>query len=311
MKVFLTGGSGFVGSRLIELNGQDNRSPDANQISIVALERKNPISKKVTSIRGDLLDKNSLIQATRRCDCILHNGGSTPNRAYLEGNYNATLVGTKNLIEAAKIHGIRRFIFVSTDCVTQSVGPYARSKLKAEKDVMASGLDWTIFRPKTIVGSGARDLGRMMEFWSRARWIPVIGDGTYIKQPVFVDNLCKLMTTSIDNKAAFGQTITVAGADSVPFNDFVSTFAHKLDNTRFRLIHFPIPLVRPIASLAGFINPKWGLNRERVDIITHSKIADIAPFKKLLGSAPTPFKAMVSKTTEDWLKAQGMALSPQ
>ncbi|MFQ5543141.1 MAG: NAD-dependent epimerase/dehydratase family protein [Nitrospiria bacterium] len=298
MKIFLTGGSGFVGSRWIDLN--------TDRIHIVALERKHPVSNKITSVQGDLLDRNSLIQATRGCDCIVHNGGATPNRAYLEGSYDATLIGTKNLIEAGKIHGIKRFIFVSTDCVTQSEGPYALSKLKAEKDLMASGLDWTIFRPKTIVGSKAKDLGRMMKFWSSARWIPVIGDGTYLKQPVFVDDFCEAITRSIENKASFGQTITVAGADSIPFNDFVSTFANRLGNAHFRLIHFPLPLVYPAAAFAGFLNPKWGLNRERVEIITHSKMNDIAHFEKLLGFPPTGFKALVQKTTADWLKTHGI-----
>ncbi|MFQ5587234.1 MAG: NAD-dependent epimerase/dehydratase family protein [Nitrospiria bacterium] len=287
--LFLTGGSGFVGSRFIELY--------AERAQITALERKNAVRyEHVKRVPGDLLDLDSLVRGTKGCRAIVHNGGATPNRAYLEGHYNATLVGTKNMIAAAKANGIRRFIFVSTDCVTQSKGPYALSKLQAEEDVRASGLDWTIFRPKTIVGSGARDLGRMMKFWSRARWIPVIGDGTYRKQPVFVDDLCKAMFLSLDNKASYGQTVTAAGAEGVVFNDFVSRFARALGNRRFRLIHLPLTLVRSVARIAHVLNPKWGLNSERVDIITHSKIVEIERFKKLLGAEPAGFEEMVQKT---------------
>ncbi len=294
--LFLTGGSGFVGSRFIELY------PERTQI--VALERTNAVPfVEVKRLQGDLLDLDSLIRGTKGCLAIVHNGGSTPNRAYLEGHYDATIIGTKNLIDAAKQNGIKRFIFISSESVTQSKGPYAISKIKAEKDVRDSGLDWTIFRPKTIVGGEAKDLGRMLAFWSRSRWIPVIGDGSYLKQPVFVDDLCKAITASLENSQSYGQVVTVAGVEGVAFNEFVSRFAESLGNSDFRLIHLPINFVRPLAMLASLLNPKWGLNKERVDIITHSKTIEIDMFRKLLGAEPVGLKEMIQKTVAQWSKA--------
>ena len=252
--------------------------------------------QNVRRVQGDLLDIDSLVRGMKDCRSVVHVGGATPNRAYLERSYDATLIGTKNLIEAARMVGIRRFVFVSSDSVTRSHGPYALSKRKAEQDIMGSGLDWTIFRPRAIVGSGARDLGRMMKFWSHARWIPVIGDGTYLKQPVFVDDLCKAIAASLENRETFGQIITVAGTDGVEFNEFVSLFARKLGNRNFRLIHLPLFLVRSLARLAHFLNPGWGLNQERVEIITQSKIVAIDQFKKLINAEPAGFEEMVVKT---------------
>ena len=294
--LFLTGGSGFVGSRFIELYPERGR--------ITALERMHAIPiDGVRRIQGDLLDIDSLIRGMKGCRAVVHIGGATPNRAYLEGSYDATLIGTKNLIESARVVGIRRFIFVSTDSVTRSKGPYALSKLKAEQDITTSGLDWTIFRPRTIVGSGGKDLGRMMRFWSRARWIPVIGDGTCMKQPVFVDDLCKAIAASLENRETFGQIITVAGPEGVTLDGFVSLFARKLGNGNFRLIHLPIHLVRPVARLANYINPNWGLNSERVEIMTQSKIVAIDQFTQLINAEPARFEEMVVKTVEAWSKA--------
>lgn len=287
--LFLTGGSGFLGSRFIELH--------AERISIVALVRHNPIpSGLIKHVPGDLLDLNSLVDGTRGCRYILHCGGATPNRAYAEGHYAATLTGTRNLIEAAKKNHIRRFIFISSSSVTRSTGPYALSKLQAEEEVQRSGLDWTILRPKTIIGSGARDLGRMLKFWSRARWIPVIGDGTYVKQPVFVDDLCRAMFSALENDSSRGRIITAAGTEAVPFNEFVSRFARALGNSRYRMIHLPLSMVRPIAVLAGMLNPQWGLNSERVAIITNSHSENVSEFRALLDVEPIGFNEMVERT---------------
>lgn len=295
--LFLTGGSGFVGSRFIELY--------PNRACITALERKNAIPfDDVRRIRGDLLDIESLVRGMKGCRAVVHVGGATPNRAYREQSYDATVIGTKNLLEAARTVGIRRFIFVSTDSVSGSQGPYALSKLTAEREITSSDLDWTIFRPRTIVGSGARDLGRMMKFWSRARWIPVIGDGTCLKQPVFVDDLCRAIAASLEDKDTMGRIITVAGEEGVALDDFVSTFARQLGNRNFRVIHLPLFLIRPAARLANRLNPNWGLNKERVEIITRSRIVAIDPFRRLINARPAGFEEMVARTVTGWLKAQ-------
>ena len=124
----------------------------------------------------------------------------------------------------------------------------------------------------------------------------MIGDGTYLKQPVFVDDTCKAIAASLESREAIGQIITVAGAEGVIFNDFVSLFAQKLGNRNFRLIHLPLFLVRPAARLAHYLKPNWGLDKERVEIITQSKIVAIDQFKKLINAEPTGFEEMVVKT---------------
>ena len=293
--LFLSGGSGFVGSRLIEIYAPD--------LPIKALEHKTPLlSKSVTTISGDLLDLDALVQATRGCTSILHIGGASPNRAYRDGHFDATLNGTKNLIQAAQINGIARFIFISSSCATHASGPYGRSKLSAEKDVMNSGLSWTIFRPTTIVGTGGKDFSRMLQFWSKAKLIPVIGEGEYFKQPVFVDDLCKVIVKSVKNPDAFSRIIPVAGPDTLPFNLFVTAFANALGNQGFRLLHLPLAFVKPVAVIAMRLNPKWGLNSERVDIITHSNTFEITDFRKLLCAELTGFEKMTQLTVESWAK---------
>ncbi|MDO8661408.1 MAG: SDR family oxidoreductase, partial [Candidatus Woesearchaeota archaeon] len=149
-KIFVTGASGFVGKRFVELF--------AKKYSLRLLIRKPELldktitrSQNIKVLKGDLLNLKELEESMKGCCAIVHIGGATPNRAYAEGNFNATTKGTENIISAAKKNHIKRLIFISSNCVEFSKqGPYAQSKIIAENAVKKSGLFWTILRPSTI-----------------------------------------------------------------------------------------------------------------------------------------------------------------
>ncbi|WDT78018.1 MAG: NAD(P)H-binding protein (plasmid) [Candidatus Manganitrophus sp.] len=292
-RIFLTGGTGFVGSRFIDLY--------CRKFDITALMRSgSDPGKKVRIATGDLLDQESLLSATKGCDAIVHIGGATPNRAYAAGSFDATTVGTRNLVAAARAHRIRCFIFVSSLCVLfPKKGPYARSKIEAEGTLMRSGLEWTLLRPDTILGPGARDLGRTLRFWRSARYIPVIGDGAYTSQPIYVDDVCGAVAAALETPASAGRAISLAGKDQVTFNEFVRRFCRVIGNDRCRLVHLPKPAVYPLARIAAVIHPEWGLNAERVDIITAPHTVDLTLMKSLLRIAPIPFEEAVCRTVSE------------
>lgn len=287
-RILVTGGTGFVGRRFIDLYHR--------KFDITALVRgRSILGKEVRIATGDLLDIDSLLLATKGCDAILHIGGATPNRAYAAGSFDATTVGTRNLIAAALAHGIRRFIFVSSLCVLfPKKGPYALSKIEAEGAVAHSGLEWTILRPDTILGPGAKDLRRVLRYWKSARYIPLLGDGNYTSQPIYVDNVCAALSAALETPASAGRAISVAGKDLVRFNEFAQRFCRAIGNDRCRFVHFPKTVVYPLAWMASRIHPPWGLNTERVNIITASHAVDLSPMRDLLRINPMSFEEAVS-----------------
>jgi len=291
-RIFLTGGTGFVGGRFIDLYHR--------KYDITALVRGGSIpGKEVRIATGNLLDLDSLLSGTKGCDAIVHIGGATPNRAYAAGSFDATTVGTRNLIAAARAHGIRRFIFVSSLCVLfPKKGPYARSKIEAEGAVIHSGLEWTILRPDTILGPGAKDLRRVLRHWKSARHIPLLGDGNYTSQPIYVDDVCAALSAAVETPASAGRAISVAGKDLVPFNEFVQRFCRAIGNNRCRFVHIPKTVVHPLAWMASAIHPQWGLNAERVNIITASHAVDLSQMRALLRVEPRSFEEAVSLTLD-------------
>ena len=151
MRIAVTGGTGFVGSHLIEA-----ALAAGHEVSALT-RREQPPRHGVEWIAGDLSSHDSLEQLVHDADAVIHVAGTikAPNAAgFEEGN----VAGTLTMLAAATAGGIRRFIHVSSLAAREpKLSLYGASKHSAEELVMGSGLDWTIVRPPAVYGPGDRE----------------------------------------------------------------------------------------------------------------------------------------------------------
>ena len=181
--IAITGATGFVGGRMLDLAVRDG-------YTIRALTRRKQDDRPgVTWVRGALDDKNSLAELCTGADMILHIAGvvNAPDRAGFESG---NIAGTLAVVEAAKQAGTRRFIHVSSLAATQpQLSIYGETKAKAEKIVATSGLDWTILRPPAVYGPGD---GEFLDLFKMARLgfvtMPPDADGRL--SVIHVEDLC-------------------------------------------------------------------------------------------------------------------------
>jgi uncharacterized protein YbjT (DUF2867 family) len=157
----VTGATGFVGQSLLDL-ALDEGHP------VRALARRPQRAREgVEWVAGDLADKAALEQLMRGAEAAIHIAGVV-NSPDPEGFEAGNVAGTLGAIEAAKRAGVRRFIHVSSLSAREpELSAYGASKARAEKLVMASGLDWTIVRPPGIYGPRDSDI---FEMFRMARW---------------------------------------------------------------------------------------------------------------------------------------------
>lgn len=183
--IALTGATGFVGQMLLE-------ECERQGLNVRALTRRDQDARAgVEWVRGDLNDKGALAELVRGVESVIHLAGvvSAPDVAgFEEGN----VTGTLNLIEACVAAGTPRFLFVSSLSAREpQLSAYGASKHRAEKLVMASGLDWTIIRPPAIYGPRDTD---NLELFKLAKWgvvpmPPKDGRASWIH----VGDLCRLL----------------------------------------------------------------------------------------------------------------------
>jgi uncharacterized protein YbjT (DUF2867 family) len=247
VKVLVTGGTGFVGPKVVHAlraQGRDVRAlvrrPDrASQLAGWGAEL----------VTGDVTDPASLRAAADGCTHVVH------LVAIIKGKpadfHRVMTQGTNDLLAAAKDAGVARFVLMSalgTSETTKDLVPYFASKWAMEQETVRSGLEYTIFRPSFIFG---RDGGVLPIFVKQVRFspvVPVIGTGLQRIQPIFVEDVAQYFARGLDHPQAANRTFELGGPDVVTWNELYLTIAKVLGKRR-RLLHLPIGLARTGAQL--------------------------------------------------------------
>ncbi|MGJ3649954.1 NAD-dependent epimerase/dehydratase family protein [Sphingomonas sp. GlSt437] len=152
MKLAITGGTGFVGKRLVDL------AVDAGH-EVAALTRRPQLDRAgVRWIEGALDGPPALAGLVTSADAVIHVAGvvNAPDR---DGFSRGNIDGTRAMIDAASAARIRRFILVSSLAAREpGLSNYGWSKVEAEKLVTATPLDWTVVRPPAVYGPGDMEM---------------------------------------------------------------------------------------------------------------------------------------------------------
>jgi nucleoside-diphosphate-sugar epimerase len=158
MKLAITGGTGFVGSHLID-------AALAAGHSVLALTRWPQQQREgLNWVDGSLSDSASLERLIDTTDAVIHVAGVLKARDR-QGFEAGNVTGTLAVLAAATAGGTQRFVHVSSLAAREpQLSLYGASKAQAEKLVAESGLDWVIVRPPAVYGPDDRetlDLFRM------------------------------------------------------------------------------------------------------------------------------------------------------
>jgi nucleoside-diphosphate-sugar epimerase len=179
MKVFVTGGSGFVGRNLIPhlLEHGDtvvalSRSEEADQMI------KDAAQGNVSIVRGSLTDTNALAEGMAGCEVVIHSAAKVDGWGPWEPFQETNVHGTKNVVKAAQQAKVPRLVHIGTEAVLlhdvkpvhladESVpmvlptfhAPYTSSKILAERAVLDAnkpdaGFSTVVVRPRFVWGKG-------------------------------------------------------------------------------------------------------------------------------------------------------------
>ena len=159
MRLAVTGGTGFVGARLIDA------ATEAGHDVRALTRREQPPRERVHWVSGSLeSDSGPLQELVTDADAIIHVAGviNAPDAA---GFDQCNVGGTLAMLAAATAAGVHRFVQVSSLAAREPrLSLYGSSKARAEELVERSGLDWAIVRPPAVYGPGDKetlDLFRM------------------------------------------------------------------------------------------------------------------------------------------------------
>ncbi|HUQ63774.1 MAG TPA: heparinase II/III family protein [Acidimicrobiales bacterium] len=277
MNILVTGGSGFLGGRVLPLLVSRGHT-------VVALARSHSAADKVaragaTPVAGDLDDEESVDDAfaASSADALV-------NLASL-GFGHASIV-----VAAAQDAGIERAIFLSTTAVFTTLD--ARSKAvrtAAEATIRASGLRWTILRPTMIYGRpDDRNMARLLQLLRRVPVVPLPGGGRRQQQPVHVDDLAVAVVAALDHPQSEGKLYDIAGPEPLDLRQIVSAAAEAVDRP---VLKMSVPMGVALGATRAYerLSERPRIKAEQLERLAEDKVFDISDATRDLDYRPRPF----------------------
>ena len=284
MLILVTGGTGFVGSHVVERSvaaGARVRCLVRASSSLRYLPREG-----IEVVLGDLAAGTGLDQALEGVAVVAHVGGVTKalsEAAFYQGNLRAT----ENLLRACERRGdsLRRFVHVSSltaigpspglapldeDAAPHPLTWYGRSKLAAEDAVRASALAGraVILRPPVVYGQRDTDVFEVLRSIARGVMVCIGRDESYFSY-IHVKDLAEAVWLAVAGEAGAGRTYFVANPEPASWTEFAQVAA-SIMGRRVRLVGVPAPL----AYLAGWCSEGVSRLRGRPGIVSRQKIIE-------------------------------------
>ncbi len=237
-RVLVTGGSGFIGRRLVRaLLGTGAR--------VTVADRRAFPDEAVESIVGDLCDPSVLSRVVRQeTDAIIHLAAVTRVLDSIKdpaGTYRTNVDVTASLLEQARRHGVTAFLLASTNAVTGDVGratiteqvplrpltPYGATKAAAEMLLSSYtacyGIAGCALRFSNVYGPGMAEkdsfVPRLMRAARDGTGVQIYGDGTQVRDLVHVDDI--IAGILIAWRARCTGPLILGAGESVPVNDIL------------------------------------------------------------------------------------------
>jgi len=276
MKVFVTGATGFTGSRVVPLlfkNGFDIRclyrdSSDRSPLDGLAIDW----------VLGDVSNTESLASAMQGTDMFV----------------NIASLGFKHadsIVRAAKDAGIQRAVFISTTAIfTQLNASSKKVRVAAELAVETSGLKYTILRPTMIYGSPRdRNMWRLIKFMRLSPIVPIFGDGKYLQQPIYVDDVAAAVLGCLKADVTIGKSYNIAGKHPLTYDEVIDTIA-KAMNRRVWKLHIAS---KPVVFLLGLferMHIPFPIKAEQVLRLNENKDFSYTQAERDFGFSPFSFE---------------------
>jgi uncharacterized protein YbjT (DUF2867 family) len=281
--ILVTGGTGYVGSRLVQKLAERGRPVRLIARDVEAARTRTPASVEV--VAGDVAQPETLGPALAGIDSVIHlvaiireHGDATFERINYEG--------TVHVVDAAKAAGARRYLQMSAlGALPDPNFPYHDTKYRAEEYVKASGLDWTIFRPSLIFGPGDQFFTTLAGLAKLPAPFVLPDGGTAKFQPVWLWDVVDAFIKALDDPATVGQTYELGGPEIMTYKEMVGIIMDVTGKHRPAL-SLPAGLLKPAAFLMDKTLPKPPVTPEQLKMLRLDNSSDHSATAALIDRPP-------------------------
>ena len=258
MKIFMTGGGGYIGSSLLRSLSEENE--------IVCIDHgrhygtlRSLLGKNVKLIEGDIMDRSLVGKNMKGADLVLHLAGGGGNDACMKDPAKAVMAnicGTHVLLKAAEANHVDRLVFASSyiaystflkremplteDMELRPDDFYGGLKAASEYEIKDSGIDYVILRLSNVYGYGlglghewGGVVGRFIKSGFETSTIPVYGTGKQRIDVVHIGDVCRAISMIIDNKQSRNECFNIGSGEGTSVEDIATAVQDAFKN-KFR-----------------------------------------------------------------------------
>jgi len=296
MRVAIFGGTGFVGSYLIDALVEADMQPSV----LVRPGHGDRVrhADRCKLITGDVGDLDAVRQTLAQADAAIYNIGilrAFPARGITFEELQ--LEAPRRIMNAAQQQGVPRFLLMSANGVKATGTAYQRTKYLAEQHLAASDLQGTVFRPSVIFG----DPRGRMEFATQLMhdliesvlpaplFYPGLlptGAGRFRLSPVYVQDVAQAFVTALRTPATIDQTFCLGGLYDLSWREIIETLARVRDKSKLML---PVPAFG-VSTMAALLDrfEAFPLTRDQLTMLLEGNSCDPSALRSL-GIEPAGF----------------------
>lgn len=288
MKILVTGGTGVVGNAAV--SELIKRGHIVRLLSRNAEQDCRQWPDGIEACPASVADAESLRGSAEGCELVLHVAGivsETPPDVTFE---NTNVGGTRNIVAEAQRAKCGRFIYISSLGADRGSSEYHKSKVRAEEIVRTFAGGWTILRPGNVYGPGDDVVSILLTMVRTLPIVPVVGGGDDEFQPIWVEDLAKVVGETVNRTDLHGQSLDLAGEEKTSMNDLLDRLI-SITGRNPQRISVPSSLVSAGAALAGLAGVKLPISEEQLTMLREGNVIKIPGGNALMGVfriTPTP-----------------------
>ncbi|MFA4819399.1 MAG: NAD(P)-dependent oxidoreductase [Candidatus Aenigmatarchaeota archaeon] len=307
MKILVTGGTGFLGQRVVEKLGKHK---------VIVFSRSLKKSKKAAQVLGDITNSDELEKAFP-VDVVIHLAAVLDEHS--SDLFKINVEGTRNVIDLCKKYKVKQLIHMSStaalgetkfakeDSPRNPKTNYEKSKRDAEDIVINSGLNYTIIRAPVIFGPSKIWLDVIK---AAERGFPIIGNGSNHFHVAYVDDVASLIVKAIGNKKTYKQIFHIAASDTPTYREFYSMLCRALgiEMTKKSVAVTTVRIISAIHRVSSKLRgkkPKAIIEKSNIDRIIRDRIVSTKKIQTILRFKPTTTKRAIGETV-NYFKKSGL-----
>lgn len=309
MKLIITGATGFIGRNLASsFHGRGDEVIGTGRSTEAGAELR---EMGIGFRPADVTDSSTLSAAFSPADCVIHCAGRYGDRGTYDDFHQTNVIGTRNVLAACNRHLMRKIIFVSTpsiyfnghdrldisesDPLPEPAGPYAKTKLLAENELLNAakdGLEVIFLRPRAVYGPYDNTFARRVLRLSEKKSIPRINGGRALIDITYVGNLIESVQRCLAaRESSWNSVYNISNGQPVTLEEWFAEMLKVFDRP-FKPRSIPAPVASAIASVLelasrlpfGFEPP--AITRFSVGYMAKSMTLSLEKARTQLGYAP-------------------------